>query len=302
MPEEDRMMDRALLMDKIRDRRAVLSMLTDRMDAEVMDRAPGLKVIANYAVGYNNIDIEAAAKRGIFVTNTPDVLTDATADHAWALLMAVSRRIVEADRYMREGRFKAWSPFLLLGKDFAGKTLGIIGAGRIGTAVAMRSSGFNMKILYADESANAELERRFHAERTDLKTLLSRSDYVSLHVPLTEKTRGLIGQKELSLMKPAAFLINTSRGPVINEKDLVRALKDQRIAGAGLDVYENEPAMSEGLAQLENVVLTPHIASGTVETRDRMAVMAAENIIAVLDGKIPLNLVNKEVLNNMRSD
>jgi len=236
------------------------------------------------------------------VTNTPDVLTDATADHAWALLMAVSRRIVEADRYMRGGRFKAWSPFLLLGKDFAGRTLGIVGAGRIGTAVAMRSAGFNMKILYTGESANAELEMKLHAEKTDLNTVLSCSDYVSLHVPLTDKTLGLIGQKELSLMKPTAFLINTSRGPVVKEKDLVQALKQKRIAGAGLDVYENEPAMSEGLAQLDNVVLTPHIASGTVETRDKMAVMAAENIIAVLDGKSPPNLVNREVQNIFRSN
>jgi len=293
---QDRVLTREELLEGVRGRDGVLCLLTDTIDAEVFDAAKGAKIFANYAVGYNNIDVDAATARGIAVTNTPGVLTDATSDMAWALLFSTARRIAEADRFTRAGRFKGWSPMLFLGGDITGKTLGILGAGRIGTAVGLKSVGFRMNVLYADPVQNADLEEKIGARRVDMDTLLKESDYVSVHVLLNEETRHLIGERELGLMKKTAYLINTSRGPVIDEEALVRALRDGQIAGAGLDVFEDEPALKPGLADLPNVVIPPHIASATIETRGKMAQMAATNLVMMLQGKTPPNCVNPEVL------
>lgn len=293
---EDRVLTRAELLAAVRGRDAVLCLLTDTVDAPVLDAARGCKIFANYAVGFNNIDVPAATARRIAVTNTPGVLTDATADLTWALLFAVARRIVEGDRYTRAGRFKGWSPMLFLGGDISGRTLGIVGAGRIGTAVALRSRGFRMRVLYFDKAQNEALEQAVGAERADLDTLLRESDFVSLHVSLDASTRHLIGARELALMKPTAYLINTSRGPVVDEAALVEALRERRIAGAGLDVFENEPELAPGLAELDNVVIPPHLGSATIGTRTRMALLAANNILAMLRGERPPNIVNPEVL------
>ena len=284
------------LLMQVKGRDAILTMLSDRIDERLMSEAKSLKVIANYAVGYDNIDIKAATAKGIVVTNTPGVLTDSTADMAWALLFSIARRIVEGDKVTRVGKFVGWAPMFLLGRDVVGKTLGIIGAGRIGTAMAMRSRGWCMKVLYTTQSnRNAVLEEMLGAKRVDLETLLKESDFISIHTPLSEKTRHLIGAKEISLMKKTAYLINTARGSVIDEAALVNALKNKQIAGAGLDVYEEEPKLKPGLAELDNVVLAPHLGSATIETRTKMAVMAAENIIAVLNKQKPKNCVNPEV-------
>ncbi len=285
------------LLKEVKGRDAILTMLSDRIDARLMQEAATLKIVANYAVGYDNIDVRAATVKGVVVTNTPGVLTDSTADMAWALLFSVTRRIVEGDRLTRAGQFTGWAPMMLLGGDLAGKTLGIIGAGRIGTAMAMRSRGWCMKVFYMTQSSvNAVLEEMLGAKRVDLETLLRESDFISLHTPLSEKTRHLIGAKELSLMKRTVYLINTGRGAVIDEEALVQALRNRQIAGAGLDVYEEEPKIKPGLAELDNVVLAPHLGSATVETRTKMSLMAAENIIAVLHKQKPPNCVNQEVL------
>ncbi len=271
---------------------AVLTMLTDKIDAATMDALPTVRIYANYAVGYNNIDVGEAARRGITVTNTPGVLTDTTADLAWALLMAAARRLVPADRHTRWGRFTGWAPMLFLGMDVHHKTLGIIGMGRIGRAMARRAQGFGMKVLYAGgEPLPAETERELGISRVEMEALLSESDFISLHVPLTDATRGLIGDRELRRMKPTAVLVNTSRGPVVDEEALVSVLREGRIFAAGLDVYQNEPALARGLMDLDNVVLAPHIGSGSVETRERMAVMAAGSIAAFLRGETPENVV-----------
>jgi len=270
--------------------------LTDTIDDEVLKAADRCKIFANYAVGYNNIDVESATRRKIIITNTPGVLTDATGDLAWALLFAVARRVVEADAFTRQGKFKGWAPQLFLGQDITGKTLGVIGAGRIGSNFAKKSKGFSMRILYYDVKRDLEFEQEAKAVFVDLDTLLKEADFVSIHVPLVPETRHLIGARELSLMKKNAILINTSRGPVVDEKALVNALKEGKIWGAGLDVYENEPDIEPELLNLANVVLLPHIASATYETRTKMALMAAENILAVFRGEIPPNIVNLEVL------
>ena len=284
------------LLMQVKGRDAILTMLSDRIDERLMSEAKSLKVIANYAVGYDNIDIKAATAKGIVVTNTPGVLTDSTADMAWALLFSIARRIVEGDKVTRVGKFVGWAPMFLLGRDVVGKTLGIIGAGRIGTAMAMRSRGWCMKVLYTTQSnRNTVLEEMLGAKRVNLETLLTESDFISIHTPLTEKTRHLIGAKEFSMMKKTVYLINTGRGAVVNEEALVNALKNKQIAGAGLDVYEEEPKLKPGLAELDNVVLSPHLGSATIETRTKMAIMAAENIIAVLNGQKPKNCVNPEV-------
>ncbi len=293
--------DRPLIYDEllkqVKGRDAILTMLSDRVDVALMNEAKSLKVIANYAVGYDNIDIKTATAKGVIVTNTPGILTDSTADMTWALLFSIARRIVEGDKLTRAGKFTGWAPMMLLGGDFIGKTLGIIGAGRIGTAMAMRSRGWCMKVLYTTHSnRNAVLEEMLGAKRVDLETLLKESDFISIHTPLSEKTKYLIGANELSLMKKTAYLINTARGAIIDEVQLVNALKNKQIAGAGLDVYEEEPKLKPGLAELDNVVLAPHLGSATIETRTKMAVMAAENIIAVLNGQKPKNCVNPEVL------
>ncbi len=302
----DRPLTRAELLEAVRGRDGLVTLLTDQIDAEVMDAAgPRLRVISNYAVGFNNIDVAEATRRGVLVCNTPGVLTETTADLAWALIMAVARRIVEADAFMRSGRFEAmggWSPTLLLGSDVHGKTLGIVGFGRIGEAVARRARGFDMRVLYHDVRRRpADEERRLGVEYRDLDDLLRESDFVSLHVDLNASTRHLIDARALSLMKPTAYLINTSRGPVVDEAALVAALREGRIAGAGLDVFEDEPRMAPGLAELSNVVVLPHIASASIETRARMAEMAAANLIAALSGQRPAHVVNPEVLEGKRA-
>ncbi|NUO09470.1 MAG: D-glycerate dehydrogenase [Candidatus Brocadia sp.] len=285
------------LLKEVKGRDAIITMLSDRIDARLMQEVANLKIVANYAVGYDNIDVKAATARGIVVTNTPGVLTDSTADMAWALLFSVTRRIVEGDKITRAGKFTGWAPMMLLGGDLVGKTLGIIGAGRIGTAMAMRSRGWCMKVLYTTQSRrNTVLEEMLGAKRVDLEVLLKESDFISLHTPLSEKTKHLVGVRELALMKRTAYLINTGRGAVIDEAALVNALRNKQIAGAGLDVYEDEPKLKPGLAGLDNVVLAPHLGSATVETRTKMSLMAAENIIAVLNKQKPPNCVNPEVL------
>lgn len=292
----DRVLTRAELLKGVKGQDALLPLLTDTIDAAVMDAEPKLRIIANYAVGFNNVDVAAATVRKIPVTNTPGVLTDTTADMAWALLMTCARRIVEGDRFTRAGRYTGWAPLLLLGHDVHGKTLGVIGFGRIGQAVARRAGGFGMRILYHDVHPNESAARELGATFVDMPTLLRESDYLSLHTVLSPETTHLINAERLRQMKRTAILINTSRGPVVDERALVRALKAGWIAGAGLDVYEWEPRLAAGLAKLPNAVLAPHIASATLETRSRMAVMAAENVIARLEGRRPPNLVNPDVL------
>ncbi len=293
---EDRPPTREELLRGVRGKEGLLCLLTDRVDREVMDAAPGLEVISLYAVGYDKVDLDEATRRGILVTNTPGVLTDATAELAWALLFAAARRIVEADRFFRSGRWTGWGPMQFLGAGISGRTLGVVGAGRIGTAFAGKSRGFGMEILYVHPRANPVLEEELGARRVTLEELLRESDFVSLHVPLTPATRGMIGAGELALMKPSAVLINTARGPVVDEKALVRALKEGRPGAAGLDVYEEEPRPAPGLTDLPNVVCLPHIGSATVETRTRMARMAAENLLAGLEGRVPPDLVNPRAL------
>jgi glyoxylate reductase len=297
MNREDCPLKRDVLISGVRDKQGLLSMISDSVNEEVLASAPHLKMVANFGVGYNNIDVRAATRRGIMVSNTPGVLTAATAELTFALILAVSRRLVEGDKMVREGRFKFWAPMLFLGREVTGKTLGIVGMGEIGKAVALRAKSFDMRILYHNRRrVSPDEERSLSAKFVDMKTLLTESDFISLHVPLTEETRHLIGSPELSLLKPTAFLINTARGPVIDEKALAEALKAGKIGGAGLDVYENEPALSPGLTKLDNVILLPHVGSGTLETRLRMGMLAVENMLAGLTGKSPPNLVNPEVL------
>jgi len=281
------------IIEGVRGKDALICLLTDKIDGEVMDSSPNLKIIANYAVGIDNIDLEEANKRGIVVTNTPGVLTETVADLTWALMMSISRRIVEGDEFMRKGKFKGWAPLLMLGGDVYGKTLGIIGAGRIGKAVAKRAKGFNMKIIYYSRKRKKEMEE-IGADFVDLPTLLKESDFVSLHIPLTKETYHLIGEKEFKMMKSSAYLINTARGKCIDEGALVKALKEGWIRGAALDVFENEPHVMPELKELKNVVITPHIGSASYETRSKMAVMVAENVLAALNGKMPPNCVNPD--------
>jgi glyoxylate reductase len=294
---DDMTLSKPELIGAARGRNGILCMITDILDREVLESLKGIRIISNCGAGFNNIDLETATRLGMMVTNTPDVLTSATADLTWALIFCVARRIVEADRFTRQGRFKEWHPMLLLGGEITGRTLGIIGSGRIGTAVAAKSRGFEMTVLYYDAQLNRDLESKTGARFAKLDDLLRRSDVVSLHVPLSPQTRHIIGEREFGLMKKTAYLINTSRGPVVDEKALVQALQSERIAGAGLDVYENEPELEPGLVDLDNVVLLPHIGSATLETRTQMAVMAAENLLSGLRGETPKNLVNRDVLN-----
>jgi len=281
------------IVERVKGKDGLICLLTDRIDADVMAASSRLKIIANYAVGVDNIDIEEATRRGILVTNTPGVLTETVADLTWAIMMAVARRIVEGDEFTRAGKFKGWAPLLMLGDDIHGKTLGIIGAGRIGQAVAKRASGFNMRILYYSRKRKEEMEK-MGAKYTDIQTLLKESDFVSLHVPLTDETYHMIGEKELRMMKKNAYLINTARGKCVDEESLVKALKEGWIRGAALDVFEREPEIHPELKKLKNVVLTPHIGSASHETRSRMAIMVAENVLAALEGKIPPNCLNPE--------
>jgi len=252
-----------------------------------------LKIVANYAVGYDNIDLPEAKKRGIIVTNTPDVLTESVAEHAIALMFALAHRIVESDQFMRDGKYAGWAPMLFLGNDMAGKTVGLVGLGRIGSTVAKRlKQGFDMKIMYFDVHRNEDLEKEYGLVYADLETVLRKADFVSIHVPLLPATRHLIGEAQLKMMKKGAYLINTSRGPIVDEKALVEVLKNGVIRGAGLDVYEEEPKMAPGLAELDNVVITPHTASATEETRGAMSELAAKNIIEVLEGREAITPIN----------
>jgi glyoxylate reductase len=289
---EDEPVPRDVLEREVRDVEGLFSLLTERVDEQLLDSAPKLKVVANMAVGYDNVDVAACMRRGIVVTNTPGVLTETTADLAFALMLAAGRRVTEAERFLRQGMWKTWSPMLLTGVDVYGATLGIIGLGRIGEAVARRARGFSMRVLYTSGKPRPDLEASLGVERRELDSLLRDSDFVSIHVPLTEKTRGMIGGRELALMKPTAVLVNTSRGPVVREPDLIEALREKRIFAAGLDVFETEPLPQDSpLLELDNVVLLPHIASASIATRTEMAVMAANNLVQVLYGDEALNPV-----------
>ena len=293
----DKPLSKTELIARVKDREGLVCLITDTIDASVLESCPALKVVSNVAVGFINIDVAAATKRGVVVTNTPDVLTETTADFAWTLLMATARRVVEADRYVRDGKFTQWEYMVLLGGDVHDKTLGIIGFGRIGRAMARRALGFNMRVLYQDAvAADPATERELRATRTDTATLLRDSDFVSIHTPLLPDTRHLINAQSLRTMKKTAYLVNASRGPVVDEAALVQALTEGWIAGAGLDVFEEEPKVHPGLMGLSNVVLAPHIASASSDTRIKMAALAVDNCLAVLEGQTPPTPVNPEVL------
>ncbi len=282
---------------RLRGKQGVVSQLTDKFSADVIERLDGIRVIANVAVGYDNIDVPAATRKGILVTNTPDVLTDTTADLAFALMLAAARRIVEGYKFVHSGQWSKWRIDLLVGQDVHHRTLGIFGMGRIGQAVARRAAGFSMRILYHDQRrAPEELEKSLGLEFVTPERLLRESDFVSLHIPLMPETRHLIGTAQLRMMKPTAILVNTSRGPVVDEAALAEALRDRVIAYAGLDVFEREPQVEPLLLELDNVVVVPHIGSASVETRLKMCMMAAENAAAALAGKQPPNLLNPEAL------
>ena len=287
--------DRKDLLEKIQDKDALLCFLKDPVDREVIEKGKKLRIIANYAVGYDNIDVEAAAERGIIVTNTPDLLTDATADLTWALILAVARRVVEAHQFTAEGKFRGWEARLFLGKELRGKRLGIVGMGRIGRAVAKRARGFSMEVVYySRHRLKPHEEASLCARYLPLVELISTSDIVTLHVPLTRETENLINRERIYKMKKGAILINTARGPVIDEEALIERLREGSLFGAGLDVYRGEPEINPEFFQLKNVVLLPHIGSATEETRLAMAHLAADNIIAVLSGKPPLTPVWRE--------
>lgn len=295
-PEESPM-PREKLLEAVANSDGILSHPASRFDRELLDRAPRLKVISNIAVGYDNVDVAACTERGIAVCNTPGVLTDATADATLALMLAVCRRVAEADRFTRSGEWRYWTPRLLVGQDLTEATLGIIGLGRIGLEVARRARGFRMRILYHNRHRRPDAESELDATLVDLPTLLAESDFVSLHVPANAETRNLIGAAELAQMKPTAYLINLARGSVVDQQALTEALREKRIAGAGLDVYQPEPiAASDPLLALNNCVLLPHVGAATLRTRQRMAELAASNVLAVLAGQKPPACVNPEVL------
>lgn len=293
-----------VLLSKAKEYDALVTLLTDKIDCNLIEQSqPRLRIVAQYAVGYDNIDLDCATKHGVYVTNTPGVLTEAVADFTWGLILAVTRRIVEADQFVRSGEWyktkTGWHPLMMLGFEVNGKTLGIIGMGRIGRAVAERAKGFKMRILYYDTRRLPEdVEKELNAEYVPLETLLKESDIVSIHVPLTEKTYHLIGEKELRMMKPTAYLVNTARGKVIDTNALVKALEEKWIAGAALDVFEEEPLPPDHpLTKFKNVVLAPHLGSATTETRTKMALLVADNLIAFYKGEVPPTLVNKDVVN-----
>jgi glyoxylate reductase len=290
------------LIRRLQGKQGAITMLTDAISDAVLAKCPDLKIVSNVAVGFNNLDVKAATERGVMVTNTPGVLDDTTADLTWCLILAASRGLIDADRYFRSGKWKGWGLMQFLGRDVHHKTLGICGLGRIGKRVAKRAKGFDMRVLYTGRArAPEKLERELDAAFVDKRTLLKESDVVTLHLPLTPETTHYISTAELRLMKPAAVLINASRGPVVDEKALVRALKEGWIAGAGLDVFEREPKPAPGLTRLKNVVLAPHIGSGSTETRLRMSNMAVENCVAGLTGRRPPNLINPRVLMRQHS-
>ncbi len=291
---QDRAAAREELIEGAKGADAILSILTDKITSEVMDAGlPTLKIVANYAVGFDNIDIEAAKQKNILVTNTPGVLTDTVAEHTFALMLALAHRIPEGDRFVRADKYKAWGPQLLLGTDVSGKTLGVVGLGRIGSRVAHHAvKGFGMNVLYTDPKPNLDFEKEYGAKFVEkLENLLPQCDWVSIHVPLLDSTHHLINEEKLGLMKPSSYLVNTSRGPIIDEKALSRALRENWIKGAALDVFEFEPEITPALKELDNVIITPHIASATEETRNKMSEMAAQNIIEALEGRTPPNPV-----------
>ncbi len=291
---QDRAAAREELIEGAKGADAILSILTDKITSEVMDAGlPTLKIVANYAVGFDNIDIEAAKQKNILVTNTPGVLTDTVAEHTFALMLALAHRIPEGDRFVRADKYKAWGPQLLLGTDVSGKTLGVVGLGRIGSRVAHHAvNGFGMNVLYTDPKPNLDFEKEYGAKFVEkLENLLPQCDWVSIHVPLLDSTHHLINEEKLGLMKPSSYLVNTSRGPIIDEKALSRALRENWIKGAALDVFEFEPEITPALKELDNVIITPHIASATEETRNKMSEMAAQNIIEALEGRTPPNPV-----------
>ncbi len=293
---EDKVLSKEELIGALKQKEydAVLCLLTDKIDGEVFDAAPKAKIFANYAVGFNNIDVNAAKEKGIMISNTPGVLTETVAEYTFTLLLSIAHRISEADKFTKAGNYKGWAPELLLGTDLSKKTLGIVGLGRIGSQVANHAvKGFGMRVLYYDIKRNEEFEEDTGAEfRESVDDVLKEADFVSVHVPLLESTKHLINKERLAMMKPSAFIVNTSRGPVVDEQAIVEALKNKTIRGAALDVFESEPELAEGLTEFDNVIITPHIASGTLETRSKMSEIAAENIIAALEGKTPPNLVS----------
>ena len=288
---------REVLLREVTQVDGLLSLLTDRIDGEVMDAAPRLRVVSNFAVGFDNIDIPAATQRRIVVTNTPEVLTETVADFAFCLMLAAARRLVEGDRYARDGKWKTWEPLLLAGQDMYRATLGLIGLGRIGSAVARRAKGFEMRVMYYDPFRREDLEQSLQIEYRPFSDVVRQADFISVHVPLSEQTRHLIGREQFAMMKPTAVFVNTSRGPVVDQQALAEALAARRIFAAGIDVFEREPVPTDDplLAQ-GNAVVAPHIASASIPTRIRMATLAAENLVAVLQGKRPPNPVNPEVL------
>ena len=294
---EDIPPSREVLLREVTQVDGLLSLLTDRIDGEVMDAAPRLRVVSNFAVGFDNIDIPAATQRRIVVTNTPEVLTETVADFAFCLMLAAARRLVEGDRYARDGKWKTWEPLLLAGQDMYRATLGLIGLGRIGSAVARRAKGFEMRVMYYDPFRREDLEQSLQIEYRPFTDVLRQADFISVHVPLSEQTRHLIGRDQFSMMKPTAVFVNTSRGPVVDQQALAEALAARRIFAAGIDVFEREPVPTDDplLAQ-GNAIVAPHIASASIPTRIRMATLAAENLVAVLQGKRPPNPVNPEVL------
>jgi glyoxylate reductase len=289
-------MPRDKLLDRIRGKVGAITLLTERVDAEVLEAAgPGLVIVANYAVGFDNIDVDECTRRGVLATNTPEVLTETTADTAWALLMAAARRIPEGNRFLRSRTPWIWGPEMMLGQDVHGKVLGIVGFGRIGQAVARRGGGFGMRVIYFDVARPpAEVERELGAEYLELDQLLTEADFISIHVALTPETRHLFGAEEFKRMKPTAVIVNTSRGPVIDEAALAEALGGGELFAAGLDVFEKEPEVHERLLDLDNAVVIPHLGSATVETRDAMGMLAVENVTAALEGRRPPTLLNPD--------
>ena len=297
MNDKGRKLSKKELIEEAKEADALLTLLSDKVDKEVMTELENLKVIANYAVGYNNIDLKEASNRGIIVTNTPDVLTETTADLTFALILASARRIVETDNILRKGEFDGWAPKLFLGKEVNHKTLGIVGLGRIGQAVAKRAKAFNMEVIYNNRTKlNENKEEELGVKYKEFEELLKISDYITINAPLNESTYHMFGKNEFELMKEDSFIINTGRGPIINEKELVQALKNGEIAGAGLDVYENEPKVEKDLIDFDNVVLTPHIGSATYRARNKMAELAAKGAIAGYKRESAKNIVNNELL------
>jgi len=284
------------LLENAADSSALITTVSDIIDKELIDNSPDLKIVSNAGVGFENVDIPYATEKGIFVSNTPHVLTETTADLVWALMSSVARRIIEADKYVREGDFKCWHPSLLLGMNIHGATLGVYGMGRIGTAVAKRAKGFNMRVIYRNRSKNDQAEKETGAELVDFETLLRESDFIVITAPLNDETRGRFGREEFSRMKSTSIIVNVGRGPVIKEAELAYALKEGMIWGAGLDVFENEPEVNDELLKLNNTVLVPHIGSASIQTRKKMIDMAVESVELALGGGTPTHLVNPEVL------